>query len=177
MIDAEFVRTWSARYLTESRTLERENERELLEEVGPKVAARGYYARSEFLKVGQWKSPRSMTYMKRNSGDDIEDVTRAALGAPERLQHRFLVILDGVGVKMASALLMIANPIRFTVFDFRALETLEHHRELGEGFKSDDYMSYLRLCHGLAARVGTDLRALDRALWQWSKERGEATGC
>lgn len=173
LIDAEFVPTWSARYLTESPALELKSERELLEDIGPTVAARGFYMRSEFLKVGQWKSPRSMTYMKRNSGEDIEDVTRAALAAPERLQHRFLVILNGVGVKMASALLMVVDPSRFTVFDYRALETLEHHGELGKGFNPEDYPSYLHLCRALATRVGTNLRTLDRALWQWSKDCGK----
>lgn len=180
MIDAAFVRTWSARYPTErepTRTLELEIERKLLEEVGPAVATRGYYVRSEFLRVGRWKSPRSITYLEHNTDDDIEYVTRSALAAPERLQHRFLDVLSGVGVKMASALLMIPAPERFTVCDFRAIETLGRPGELDTGFNPDDYLSYLRLCRALANRVGTNLRTLDRALWQWSKERGQATGC
>lgn len=72
---------------------------------------------------------------------------------------------------------MVPNPARFTVFNFRALETLEHHGELHKGINADDYMRYLRLYCALAARVGVDLRTLDQALWQWSTECGEATGC
>lgn len=104
MIDTAFVQTWSRRYPTThepTRTQELETERKLLEEIGPAVAARGYYVRSEFLRVGRWKSPRSTTYLAHNTDEDIEYVTRSALAAPERLQHRFLVILNGVGLRMA----------------------------------------------------------------------------
>lgn len=65
---------------------------------------------------------------------------------------------------------MVVDPSRFTVIDYRALETLEHHGELGKGFDADDYMCYLRLCRALAHKVKADLRTLDQAFWQWSKD-------
>lgn len=164
-ISAEFVQRWSELYPTEK-------DRPLFEQVGPAVVARGYYSRDDFLAVGRWKSARSLSYLERNSDNDIKDVTRMALAAPERLRYRILGVLHGVGEKMASALLTVPYPEQFTVADYRAIETLRAHGEL-DGQPSD-YVAYLRLCRELASRVGTDLRTLDRALWQWSKARAAA---
>jgi hypothetical protein len=164
-IDAEFVRRWSDRYKTPPL------EQRLLNDVGPAVAARGYYHRQEFLDVGRWKSSRSKPYLNRNRDEDIEDITRLALAAPERLRHRILDLLAGVGIPMASALLAVADTSRFTVIDFRAIETLRAHGELAS--KRPSYTEYLAVCHTVADRVRTDLRTLDRALWQWSQDGGD----
>ncbi len=162
-IDAEWVKRWSDRYPTAA-------EAELFDELGPAVAARGYYTRDELMQVGEWKSPRAKSYLARNPDSDIEDISRLALAAPERLRHRILVLLGGVGIPMASALLTVADPYRFTVIDYRAIETLRAYGELDVRWPS--YSSYRALCRDLADRTATDLRTLDRALWQWSKEHG-----
>lgn len=166
LIDVEFVGYWSNRYSESSL------EKKLLNEVHAAVAKRGYFTRDEFLEVGRWKSARAKTYQHRNATEDIEDVTRMALAAPERLAHRILDMLAGVNIPMASALLTVADPARFTITDFRALETLHVYREIGS--KKLPYPTYLTVCRAIAERVGTNLRTLDRALWQWSKERNNA---
>ncbi|MEU7754296.1 hypothetical protein [Micromonospora sp. NPDC049171] len=147
-------------------------EREVLDEVGPAVAKRGYYNRGDLRKVALWKSPRSTGYIDRNGDSDIEDLTRIALAAPERLRHRLLCLLDGVGVPIASALLTACEPSVFTVIDYRAIDTLRAHGELSQ---RPSYTSYLQVCSELAKRLDTDLRTLDRALWQWSKEQDKAS--
>jgi hypothetical protein len=89
-----------------------------------------------------------------------------ALAAPEQLRHRILTLLDGVRVRMASALLTVADPQRFTILDVPSVETLRAHAELGPTWP--DYFPDLECCRDLAQRGGTDLRTLDRALWSWS---------
>ncbi|OBG98449.1 hypothetical protein A5697_16250 [Mycobacterium sp. E3251] len=158
------MKQWSGHYCP------RVVERKLLGEVRFNVAGRGYYRRNEFLQAGAWKSPRSKTYLERNSAEDIEEITRIALAAPERLAFRILDVLEGVGVPMASALLTVSYPLRFTVIDFRSIETLWEHAEIDS--KRIGYWEYLGVCRRIARRVHTDLRTLDQALWQWSKERG-----
>ncbi len=74
--------------------------------------------------------------------------------------------LQGVAVPVASAILTAIYPERYTVIDFRALEAL--------GSKTTDrsvnfYLAYLTHCRQLAKAHHVTLRALDRALWQWSK--------
>ena len=81
-----------------------------------------------------------------------------------------LTALRGVGIPMASAILTAINPERYTVLDFRALESLGI-KNWRDSFAF--YVTYLEACRELAARHGKSLRTLDRALWQWSKEQGD----
>jgi hypothetical protein len=76
--------------------------------------------------------------------------------------------LRGVEIPVASAILTAIDPERYTIIDFRALESL--------GVKSswhtvDSYLAYLEQCRELARQNTVSLRELDRALWQWSKEQ------
>jgi hypothetical protein len=59
------------------------------------------------------------------------------------------------------------DPKRYTILDFRALFSLGVERSFNSvGF----YLAYLAACRRIAAEAGVDLRTLDRALWQYSKE-------
>lgn len=163
-IDRDFVDRWAKRYPLGDAEVA------LFGEVRRGVAGRGHYERSDFLRAGTWKSARPKPYLEANSDEDIRDLTRLAFVASERLGYRILDLLSGVNVPMASALLTVWAPDRFTVIDYRALETLRAHEELGDEYPS--YPDYLALCRGIAARVDCDLRTLDRALWTWSREKG-----
>jgi hypothetical protein len=96
-VDADFVRRWSNpdHYKLTSRELR------LFDTVGPTVAERGQYGYDEFLEVGHWKSPRSGPYLRRNERKDVEAITRLALHVetPDRLRHRILDLLEGVGIR------------------------------------------------------------------------------
>jgi hypothetical protein len=172
-LDQQFVTTWSRRYAVTPL------EHRLLNEVGPAVAERGYFQRDELLCVGEWKAPRVRPRLAQNLENDVNDITRIALAAPERLQHRVLGLLQGVGDPMASALLTVCAPDHHTVLDFRATEALDELYRRGalpavspghaKGYLPD-YVSYLGFCRATAEHLGVSLRDLDRALWQWSKE-------
>ena len=101
LLNRSFVVTWSRRYTIS------ELERELLNEVGPAVAERGYFERRELAKVGEWRSPRIRPRLAQNADDDVEDITHMALASHERLQHRILGLLHGVGDPVASAILTV----------------------------------------------------------------------
>ncbi|NMH96616.1 hypothetical protein [Pseudonocardia acidicola] len=159
-IDTEFVRHWSERYPITS-------DRRVLDEIGPAVAARGHYTMDELLVVGRWKATRATGYMRRNTAEDVEAITRLGLTAPDHLAHRVLRLLAGVLDPMASALLTVVHPDRFTVIDVLAIKTLRAHGELDTW---PSYPAYLQLCRELANRTGADLRTLDRALWKWGKD-------
>ena len=172
-IDRDFVSRWSRRYANTAK------EEELLTNVGPAVARRGYYKMEELAQVGEWKSPRIRKRLAQNSAVDVEDITRLALAAPERLQHRVLGLLHGVRDPVASAALTIWAPDRHTVLDFRVTEALDRLNRLGalpetlpqhEAGSLPDYVAYLECCRRIARRLNVGLRDLDRALWQWSKE-------
>jgi hypothetical protein len=171
--DRDFVSRWSQRYANTVK------EQELLTKIGPAVARRGYYKKDELAQVGEWKSPRIRKRLAQNSSTDVEDITRMALAAPERLQHRVLGSLHGIRDPVATAVLTIWAPDLHTVLDFRAVEALDALHRLGavsetlpkhEVGSLPDYVAYLECCRAIARRLGVDLRDLDRALWQWSKE-------
>jgi hypothetical protein len=135
--------------------------------VGPAARARRFYEPDEFAQVAAWKTSRSKPRIALNSQDDVRDVTRLAFAAPERLQHRILTLLDGVRTPTATALLAVAFPDRHTILDVRTTEALTR---LGSWDGSGGYRAYLDVCRRLADTVSVDLRTLDRALWQWSKD-------
>jgi len=172
-----FVDHWSRQYLEADKS-GGGNERQLLRRVGPQVAERGYYRKAELLMVGDWKSPRIRSRLARNSDEDVRDISRLALAAPERLQHRILGLLHGVRNPVASALLAVWAPDRHTVIDFRAIEALDELHRMGAIRQEvpphssgglPDYTRYLACCRSVATQCRVGLRDLDRALWKWSK--------
>jgi hypothetical protein len=163
-LDRSFVEHWSRRY--EVNPIERE----LLTKVGPAVARRGHYRMDGLLKVGKWKAARIVPLLARNSSVEVEEITREALADPEYLRHWTLQRLRGVGAPMASALLTVWAPDRYTVLDFRAARSLHRMGELPGPDETPDFPTYLECCRAISKRLGVGLRDLDRALWQWSKE-------
>jgi hypothetical protein len=126
--------------------------------------------RADFEAIVKWKTnDRGKSRPSKNTDQEIEDALRLAIAAKtERAAIAVLLGLQGVHVPVASAILTMINPQKYTVIDYRALEAL--------GTDSKDrtinfYLEYLNACRQLAKTHGVSLRDLDRALWQWSKER------
>lgn len=146
------------------------DDRDLLA-VGAAAVARGHYTRAEFIAVCAWKTPRSRPRIAANPESAVTDATARALSAgDEAARMAALLELSGVGVPTASTLLYAAFPAEYPILDVRALESL--------GVKSRSvypvsfWLRYLDACRTLAHRAGVSLRTLDKALWQYSKERG-----
>ena len=145
-----------------------------VEVIGAAARARGYYRRREFLAVCAWKTPRSAPKVALNTAPVIRAATRRALAdADEATRMAALLALSGVGVPTASTLLFFAFPARYPILDVRALESLgvKPRSQYPIAF----WLGYLEACRALADRCGVSLRTLDKALWQWSKERAVAT--
>jgi hypothetical protein len=133
------------------------------------VRQRGAYDLDDLLLVGRWKARgRTVGRLGSNSDEEIVYLSSAAFAAPESIGYRLLTLLHGVGVPTASALLTVWDPNRFTVIDYRALDSLRKQGELTE--VDPDYPTYLGLCRQVAKRCGCNLRTLDQALWQARKE-------
>jgi hypothetical protein len=141
--------------------------------IGAAARARGYYLRREFLLACAWKSPRSAPRVALNTESAVRAATRRALADPdETIRMQALLSLNGVGVPTASTLLYFAFPALYPILDVRALESLgvKPRSQYPIGF----WLGYLEECRALAARCGVSIRTLDKALWQWSKERSAA---
>jgi hypothetical protein len=137
---------------------------------GEAVRTRGYYRRPEFIMVCRWKTPRSAPRVAHNSARSIRRATGGAISTgDEASRMEALLELEGVGVPTASTLLYFVFPESYPILDIRALESLgvKPRSVYPVGF----WLEYLTACRQLAGRYGVDLRTLDKALWQHSKER------
>jgi hypothetical protein len=136
----------------------------------------GDYTLVNLEAIVRWKSERAVQYLIGNSNEKIRRVLAIA-AAPETSTDaavRALLELQGVDLPVASAILAAIFPGRYTVLDFRTLEALGHARH-----DVHFYEEYLAFCNRLAESNivktqsdlpgATPLRALDRALWEWSR--------
>jgi hypothetical protein len=126
--------------------------------------------------IVRWKSERVVHYLIANSNEKIKQALAAAAdpGASTETAVKALLELHGVDIPVASAILAAIFPERYTVLDFRALEALGHARH-----DVRFYEEYVNFCKHLAESnivkpqselpAPTPLRALDRALWEWSR--------
>jgi len=138
--------------------------------IGNRARNRGYVLRSEFLAICAWKSPRSKSRCAKNSKAIVEEATRIALGTrEEQLRIGILTVLSGVGWPTASVILHLAHMEPYPILDHRALWSLQV--AVPPQYTFDFWWAYARACRSLARREKMDMRTLDRALWQFSKEK------
>jgi hypothetical protein len=143
------------------------------ETIGAAARARGYYRRREFLLVCAWKTPRSAPKVALNTEPAVRAATRRALADPDEARRiQALLALSGVGVPTASTLLYFAFPALYPILDVRALESLGVKPR--SQYPISFWLGYLEACRTLAAQCGVSIRTLDKALWQWSKDRSVA---
>lgn len=142
------------------------------------IMCRGYLCRCEFLKIVKWKAVRQTPNAANNDPELVEIVTRRAFAEEDpRLAAWLLRYLKGVSTRMASAILTVFDPSRYTVMDVRAWKTLEKigleklRLPPAKGTLEDHldscetYAAYLKTCRGLAQECGVSLRTLDKCLW------------
>jgi HEAT repeat protein len=137
---------------------------------GAAAHAQGHYTRAQFLVVCAWETPRSRPRVAANGEEAVRAATHVALSSSdERVRMEALLALGGVGVPTASTLLYFAEPDRYPILDVRALASLGQRPRSGS-YPVAYWLEYLSACRALAQRHGVDLRTLDKALWQYSRE-------
>lgn len=138
----------------------------------PLVLNRGYLARSEFLALCAWKSPRSSALCRDNTAARIQGQSKAALASEnEALKMELLLDLRGVGWPTASVILHFCDVRPYPILDYRALWSLGFSKP--PHYTMEFWLAYLDYTRRLAAKVGLPIRTVDKALWQYSKERQE----
>ena len=138
--------------------------------MGEVARIRGQFTKPEFVKICAWKTERSKRLVTANSEADVEEATRLALAArSEALRIQIPMALRGVSWATASVLLHLAHTDRYPIIDYRALEALSVKKP--PACTLSLWLAYVVKCRELASKANVDMRTLDRALWQWSKER------
>jgi hypothetical protein len=140
-----------------------------LVEFRPEVQARGCLSKQELEKIAYWKTPRSSGHVRSNSADYVQEITALALNARgERVRIEVLTLLDGVSWPTASVILHFCHSDPYPIIDIRALWSVRLDVPSQYGFEL--WWRYTEFCRNLAKKNGVDMRTLDRALWQYSKE-------
>ena len=141
----------------------------LTEVLAPKVRARGYLTRTEFLELCHWKTPRSRPRVVQNSAARIREATTLAFATgDDRAKIGILRLLNGVAWPTASVLLHFCDTQPYPILDSRALWSLGYARP--PRYTVDFWLAYTAFTRDLVAVSGHSMRDLDRALWQYSKE-------
>jgi hypothetical protein len=138
--------------------------------VGAAARRRGHYTRREFIEICAWKSVRSRPTVAANSAARVARTTARTFAAHDEVSRMTTLLeLHGVGMPTASTLLYSAFPDDYPILDVRALESLgvTSRGHYSVGF----WLQYLDTCRALARSHGVTLRTLDKALWQYSKEK------
>lgn len=118
-----FVLRWTERYDLGAPKVEQP----VFGSVSARVRSQGFYTKPDLVAVGKWKSSRSASRLQANTDAEIKEITGLALKASDGVGYRLLTVLQGVGVPVASALLTVAHPERYTIIDVRAVRSLKKH--------------------------------------------------
>jgi hypothetical protein len=157
-------------YWSEARESEKQLEDKILDTIAPECKARGYVSKDELLEMCRWKSPRTRSHCARNDDDFVRETTGIALSTScERLRIEVLTLLRGVHWPTASVLLHFTHRERYPILDFRALWSA--NAKVPQQYTFEFWQAYTLFSRQLADRCFVDMRTLDRALWQYSKER------
>lgn len=138
-------------------------------EIGRRSRTAGCYRYDDFLEVCRWKTARSQSRCRRNTAAEVSEITSVALSASEeRLRIGVLRCLVGVEWPTASVLLHLAHRDPYPILDVRSLwswgfDNVPH-------YTFELWWDYVDKCRRLAGDQGVDMRTVDRALWQYSKE-------
>ncbi len=134
-----------------------------------KVKKQGCLSQSDLQKVAKWKAPRSAGHVNTNQEEFVREITRFALNTEnERARIEGLTVLDGVGWPTATVILHFFHKDQYPILDYRApwSVSLELPKQYSFGF----WWTYVEYCRETASEAGVDMRTLDMALWQYSKE-------
>jgi hypothetical protein len=153
---------WAARF--------EDSEEEAVERLAAAARSRGHLTLSEFLALCRWKTPRSQPGCRKNSAERVRRISRAALAAADESEKMPLLLsLQGVGVATASVILHFCDVRPFPIVDTRALWSLSWTRPPSR--TADFWRAYTDFTRSLSRSARIGMRDLDRALWQYSKER------
>lgn len=142
------------------------------------LAGRASFGHADLTVIYRWKFRRYYLDQKikalttDSTNAQARDWTRRAnINADDLAALRLAGLLPGCATAGASAVLMAANPQRFTVMDKRAIKSLAYLKlwdtaAQGSGATYEHWLAYLQICRKLSTDHALTLRDIDRALWR-----------
>lgn len=160
------IQSWAQKY-------EYPREETSLLALQPAVQKAGYLTKEQLGLVARWKAPRSAGHVEKNQDNFVKEITSWSFAArEERSRIEVLTVLDGVLWPSASVILHLFHKDPYPILDFRALWSVG--LEVPKQYSFPFWWEYVNFCKDIAQRNALDMRTLDRALWQYSKENQKA---
>jgi len=145
------------------------------------VKKRGYFTKDEFLEMGRWKSPRPSRRYKSNSSKLIRNISEKVFATNyEKRKIELLTSLKGVGIPVASAILMLTDPKKYGVIDIRVWQLLYSYgsvsvKPTGTNFSFQNWNNYLMKLRYFAKEFNVGSRNIERTLFEYHKATQEET--
>jgi hypothetical protein len=156
------IEYWAQRY-------EYPRQETLLINLRSAVQQAGCLTKEQLRMLARWKAPRSASHIEKNEEEYVKEITAWSLSAKEeRSKIEVLTLLDGVQWPSASVILHLFHKEAYPILDFRALWSVG--LEVPKQYSFSFWWEYVKFCRSIAQRNSLNMRTLDRALWQYSKE-------
>jgi hypothetical protein len=150
----------------------------LLKEVGPKFRESGQLSTFDFFTIIAWKSNRSKSKVARcllkrykRLGNAVNRIAHDISHSPDD-RERMRVLQEDWSLKLpiASAILTVLYPSRFTIYDIRVCDSLNRFHKLKNKVFRNQWDGYLEFVAAVRreAPQGLHLRTKDRWLWGMS---------
>lgn len=160
------IQTWAKKY-------DYPQDETSLMNLRPAIQGAGFLTKEQLRLVARWKAPRSAGHIERNDERYVKEITTWAFSANEqRSRIEVLTLLDGVLWPSASVILHLFHLEPYPILDFRALWSVG--LEAPKQYSFPFWWEYVEFCRAVAKRNSVQMRTLDRALWQYSKEKQRA---
>ena len=160
------IKEWAKKY-------EYPREETSLIDIRPDVQRAGFLTKEQLRLLARWKAPRSAGHVEKNNPEYVKEITSWSFSARgERSRIEVLTILDGVHWPSASVILHLYHEEKYPILDFRALWSIGV--DMPNQYSFQFWWEYVQFCRAIAERNSIDMRMLDRALWQYSKEKQSA---
>lgn len=134
----------------------------------------------ELERIFRWKLrreySRNAALMANNTESTYRVVTRSVFEIVESdcnyecsIRLRLLMVLPGIGIGVASAILALTEPQRYCVIDFRGWRAI-----FGEdrgSFSITNYLLYRNQVSRLATELGWTVQETDLAIWEYDRQK------
>ena len=169
ILNKDWIEDLAKKY-DEDNKKENELEYEIIKSIEIKGLPLLYITKDTLKKIAKWKSARVMGHIEKNDEQYVKEVTQVSLSTKnEKLKIEILTLLNGVQIRMASAILFFCFKEQYTVMDYRAWDSLKAldkiNGEISDTFEC--WQKYNEICQEIAKQNGVSLRELDKALWQY----------
>jgi len=135
-----------------------------------KLSGQPCLSRDDYITIGRWKSKRPTKHYENNTADYVREISEIAFHTGnEKIKIEILTLLNGCNYPLASVILHFKYPNLYPIIDFRAIWSLWGENPPTQ-YTFEYWWKYVEQIRAISQRFSLDLRTIDKALWQYSKE-------